>query len=253
MIPCTPWISEEDLSDCGLCDIGSVSAPQSAMLLEAATQIIYLLTGEQWPGQCEDIVRPCKCGCGPVVGDWAGPWPVRTGSGWMNICGGCGGYCGAGAAAILLPRRPVIEVLSVTIDGAPEPDYRLDSPGWLVRTDGGHWPSCQDITAATASPDTWEVSYLWGKVPPAAVRFAATVYASELVKACAGDASCRIPAGAVNVTQRGVSYDIELMDGQTGLYEVDQVIRAFNPHGRKRRARIYAPDDRRWVRSVSGS
>lgn len=253
MIPCTPYISEQDLTDCGLCEIGAVSADQATQILEIASQVLFLKTGQQFWGQCLDTVRPCNCGCGPVTGDWAGPWPSRSGAGWQNTCG-CGStYCGAGGAAIQLPNRPVIAVSSVLIDGDIFTDWRLDSPGWLIRTDGGVWPDCQNATLDTTQPGTWEVSYLWGKVAPEAVRFATTVLAAELVKACAGDEGCRIPAGAVSITRRNVTYNVDLTGGKTGLYEVDLIIDTFNPKGLKRKARIYAPDDFQFIRSVAGS
>ena len=250
---CTPWITEQDLVDCAMCNVGGLNPGQAELIIESASQILYLLSGQQFPGQCEDTVRPCNCHCGPVYGDWRGPWPMRSGSRWVNVCGGCGGYCGTSGAALLLPKRPVISVSSVMIDGDAFVDWRLDSPGHLVRTDGGAWPTCQNITLDTAQDNTWEISYIWGKVPPEALRFAATVLSSELVKACLGDSGCRIPAGAVSVQRQGVTYDFAVESGKTGLYEVDQIIQAFNPGGRKRRARVYSPQDVEWARTVSGS
>lgn len=247
-LPCQPYITEVDLADCGMCAVGSLSENQVQSIIQVASEVLYLKTGQQFPGQCMDTVRPCS-GCST----WNLPYPVRFASGWRNVCGCSDGRCGAGGATILLPKRPVISIASITIDGAAFADYRLDSPGWIVRTDGGDWPSCQDITLDSGEAGTWEVSYLYGKVAPQAVIFAATVLSSELVKACQGDDSCRIPAGAVSVARRGVTYDIDLTGGRTGLYEVDMVIDSFNPEHRKRRARVYAPDDDDWVRSTTGS
>jgi hypothetical protein len=245
---CQPWITEQDLADCGQCNIGKLSAGQAEQIITTASQILYLLSGQQFPGQCEDTVRPCNCsGCGVLR------YPVREGGVWHNVCGGCGGYCSAGGAAILLPKRPVIQVLSVEVDGAVEADWRLDSPGWLVRTDGGTWPSCQNITLDSGEPGTWTVSYLYGKVPPEALRFAATALSAELAKACYGDSSCRIPAGAVTVQRQGVTYDFAVETGKTGLYEVDLALSAVAPNGTHRKARIYSPDDFQWSRTASGS
>lgn len=247
-LPCSPWITEDDLADCHLCNVGGLAVGQAEQIITTATQILYLLSGQQFPGQCTDTVRPCNCS------DCSGlPVPVHFPSGWRNVCGGCGGYCGASGAAILLPNRPVISVQLVTIDGEPFADWRLDSPGWLVRTDGGSWPTCQDITSDSTEAGTWEISYTYGKVPPEALRFAATILSSELVKACLGDAGCRIPAGAVTVQRQGISYDFNIAEGKTGLYEVDLVVETFNPAGVKRRARVYTPDDVSWSRTSSGS
>lgn len=244
---CTPWITETDLVECQSCNVGGLPPGQADQIITTASQILYLLSGQQFPGQCEDTVRPCNCSsCGVLR------YPVRYRDGWQNVCGGCGGYCGT-SAAILLPKRPVIDITSVTVDGDVFADYRLDSPGWLVRTDGGMWPTCQDIGLDTDQTGTWEVSYLYGKIPPAALRFATTILASELVKACLGDALCRIPAGAVTVQRQGVSYDFAVTAGRTGLYEVDAVLDAFNPNKRKRQARVFSPDDTQWARTSTGS
>lgn len=254
-LPCTDWITEQDLSDCKMCDIGGLAEGQAAQIITTATQILYLLSGQQFPGQCQDQVRRCNCHCGPVYGDWRGPWPYRYASGWQNVCGSCGGWCGAAGASILLPKRPVIDIISVQIDGAPYADFRLDSPGHLVRTDGGVWPTCQNITLDIGEAGTWEIIYTYGKIPPEALRFAATILSSELVKACQGDSTCRIPAGAVTVQRQGITYDFAAAsaEGKTGLYEVDQIIQAFNPGGRKRRARVYSAQDVEWARTQTGS
>lgn len=238
---CSDWITLADLGDCGC---STAPNPQVvSQSITTASQILYLLSGQQFPGECTDIVRPCNChGCGGL------PVPMHFPSGWRNVCGGCGGYCGAGGASILLPNRPVISVEEVTIDGEPFTDFRLDSPGWLIRTDGGDWPSCQDITLDTTEAGTWEVSYTYGKVPPTALRFAAVVFATELVKACQGETTCRIPAGAVSMQRQGITYDFDIGLGKIGLFEVDRVIEAFNRHGVARRARVYSPDDLTWSR-----
>lgn len=248
MTICSAWITEQDLADCKMCTPAQLAAPQVEHIIETATQILYLLSGQQFPGQCVDTVRPCNCqGCGVLR------TPIRYGSGWVNVCGSCSGYCGAAGQAILLPKRPVIDVVSVFIDGSSFSDFRLDSPGWLVRTDGGTWPTCQDITQDVGSAGTWEVMYTWGKVPPAALRYAATILSSELVKACLGDGTCRIPAGAVTVQRQGVTYNFDIAEGKTGLMEVDLVLDAFNPGHRTRRARVYSPQDIQWARTQSGS
>lgn len=245
---CQPWIDEEDLVACGMCDTGRLSANKTAEIIRVASEVLYLLSGQQFPGQCQDQVRPCNCSpCGVLR------YPVRLANGWANVCGSCGGYCGAGGAAILLPKRPVIDIISVLIDGAIFSDYRLDSPGYLVRTDGGVWPGCQNITLDTSEDGTWEVTYTYGKVPPASLRFAATVLSAELAKACYGDTTCRIPAGAVTVQRQGITYDFNVAEGRTGLYEVDTVLDAFNPGRRRRKARIYSPDDIEFARTTSGS
>lgn len=247
---CTPWFTEADLVGCPSgCEAGTVTAEEVAEIITAASEFVFLKTGQQFHGSCYDTVRPCACGsgsCGTVT-------PIHTPAGWLNVCGGCGfdRYCNCAGNAILLPQRPVSSIASVMLDGALFTEWRLDSPGWLIRTDGAAWPCCQDIRLATTEPNTWEISYFWGVEPPAMILRAARTLASELVKGCAGDAHCRIPVGAVQITRRGVNYDmgLHLAAGQTGLWEVDLVIDAINPALRTRRARVYSPDDTRFVRT----
>ena len=59
MTLCQSWITEQDLADCALCNIGGLAQNQAEQIIETASQILYLLTGQQFPGQCVDQVRPC--------------------------------------------------------------------------------------------------------------------------------------------------------------------------------------------------
>ena len=146
------------------------------------------------------------------------------------------------------------EVKSLTLDEEVVPVYDLEvEEDHSFVADAFVVHNCQNIALTSAEAGTWEVTYTWGKVPPEAARFAATVLSAELVKACLGDSGCRIPAGAVTVQRQGITFDFSLTDGKTGLYEVDLAIAALNPHGVKRRARVYSPDDFQWARTTTGS
>jgi glycine/D-amino acid oxidase-like deaminating enzyme len=101
-------------------------------------------------------------------------------------------------------------------------------------------------------PGTWEVTYEYGLPIPEGGRFAARQLVVEMVKACAGDATCRLPAGVASVTRRGVQVDFAGLEGRTGLYEVDQWVNAVNPKGGKL-ARVLAYDDPRFIRDRIGS
>jgi len=228
MTLCTPWIEIDDrLADCGCPSDASAEVVQAA--IDTATDILFRLSGQQYPGLCTESRRPCRtatsCGCAS-----------------FHLCTCVGGD------TIVLPRRNVVSVDSVRIDGLPFTDFVFYPPNWLVRTDGEYWPCCQDLTLDTTHDGTWSVTYTYGRQPTEGAKNAARVLSAELVKACVSDASCRIPIGAVSVTRRGVTYDTSAQDeGKTGISEVDLWLSAVNPGGRKRRPRLVSPDDTRWV------
>jgi hypothetical protein len=124
--------------------------------------------------------------------------------------------------------------------------YRIDDAQWLVRQDGDHWPICQDYNLAAGLTGTWSVTYFRGAVVPDSVLAAAGSLACEFAKACTGG-ECRLPGRVSSIIRQGVS--IQLVDvsdllkhGFTGLTEVDQVIRAFNPSSLTHRLRVLSPD-----------
>jgi hypothetical protein len=196
--------------------------------IATATDILYRLSGRQWPGECQGTWRPCRtterCGCGD-----------------FHLCNCIGG------ATIVLPHPRVLSIDAITMDGSSFLDYRFYKPNWLTRTDGERWPCCQDLTLDTTEDGTWSVTYTHGGMPPVGGLTAARVLTAELVKACTADKSCRIPVGAVSVTRRGVTYDMSANEGKTGITEVDLWLNSVNPHGRKKRASIVDPEATRWI------
>jgi len=267
MTLCSTWITEAELIECGECDAGSLPALRVAEIVNAASDLLYRLSGRQWPGVCEDVIRPCRCSsCS--LDPWYSlassiPWAVRDNGAWINVTCGCGGGepCGCGGDALALPYYPVISVIEVLIDGAVFSAWRLDRGGILQRTDGGSWPCCQDRSLAITEDGTWQVTYEFGADPPQSAKEAARALAIETVKACTSDKTCRLPRGTTSVTRRGVSYSIEsinlisgLRQTQTGLPEVDLWLASVNPDGLRSRARVLSPDDAQFVRpTVVGS
>ena len=253
---CAPWLTEAELIECGECDAGSLPALRVAEIVLAASDLLYRLSGRQWSGACQDVIRPCRCvSCS--VGEL--PYAVRDNGAWINVTCGCRSeYCGCGSEALRLPFTPVIDVDQVLIDGAIFSAWRLDRGGVLVRTDGGSWPCCQDISAATTQPGTWQITYDYGEDPPQAAKEAARALAIETVKACTADKTCRLPRGVTSVSRRGVSYQFEGVSQvpfgkqfiKTGLPEVDLWLASVNPDGLRQRASILSPDDPQFARPL---
>jgi hypothetical protein len=201
--------------------------------IEAASDILYALSGYRWPGPQADVVRPCS----PLRAQaprWLGtaypPAVVGAGTGWC----GCAGpeLCGCATPGIVeLAGTPVVSVERVTVDAVvlPPAAYRLMGQ-LLVRTDGTDWPCCQDWTVEGDQPGAFEVRYTWGALPPVAGEYACAALACELWRATSPDSdtvnACRLPKRITTISRQGVNLAMldpmtMFPDGMTGLPEVD--------------------------------
>lgn len=208
---CSNWITDwDDVIAC--CSAASeLSDTQKALIIDQVSDLLFNLSGGQFPGVCERTIRPCiECRC-------------------RGRC--CCDYEKLDLGAAF----PVDEVLAVTIDGeVMDPaDYRVDNWRWLVRLDGLRWPRCQDMLAGEAEQGSFSITYTWGRSIPAGARAAAISMACEFAKKCRGSASCRLPERVTSLTQQGVSMTLLdpflfLEQGGTGLYEVDLWLTSVN-------------------------
>lgn len=256
---CEPWATEADL--CSPCNDYEVLGPIAGDMLQAASDILFELSGRQFPGECERTIRPCarrRYGNQPIDG---GPPGWHKGWGWCG-CGGDACSCG-GLYQVELGAYPITEVTQVKVDGVVlSPSlYRVDDYRTLVRLqdpDGSNpgWPRTQLLDRPDTAEDTWSVTFRWGRpVPPAGVR-AAAVLACELALSCDPENAdkCRLPKNVTSVTREGVTIVMSPSDfldaqGKTGLYEVDLFIRAYNPQRIRRRASLWWPGADRQVRA----
>lgn len=226
-----------------------------------AIRVLWAATGRQY-GYCAVTVRPCQRSQLPAYLTYPAlfsPWG-NNGFAWnwglVGLPGGgstqlvnqacCGGMCGCGAADIALPG-PLDSITNVTIDGAvlTPTAYRLDG-NRLTRQDGQSWPISQDFNQPIGNVNTWSVTYPRGQAVPVEVNAAAGELAYQVAKAHTGQA-CLLPLKATSVTRNGVSVQLLnvsdfLTKGLTGLYDVDAVILACNPHGAKAPPRVISPD-----------
>jgi hypothetical protein len=230
-----PWVTPEQVQ--AVCP-AAWDGTQLAGPIEAASSILFALSGGVWPGPQADVVRPCTPlqSLGYTGGSSYGP--VYATGAWAPLGGWCGcsgpDVCGCATAShVQLPGVPATSVQAVTVDAVvlPATAYRLTDQ-LLVRTDGGSWPCCQDLAVAGDQPGAWQVAYTWGAEPPLAGQYACAALACELWKATTGSAepgivdSCRLPKRITSITRQGVS--MALLDpmtmfpeGLTGLPEVD--------------------------------
>lgn len=277
--PCQAWITGDELADfCRLTDVGSDTALLDE-IAEAASEILFQLSGRQFNGECETTVRPCRVGCScwsgwgqagwPYVGGiaWAWGWNGTYGAwdfGWFS---GDSSVCGCKPLSqVELAGYPVTSIVEVLIDGVAldpvyasdgvSPTYRLDGYRFLVRMNDPaepdvekRWPACQNLALPEDQPGTWAITYTYGQSVPEAGLLAAKQLGCQLW-ASTGRGACVLPPGTTKVTRLGISVDKGLFsswarkDGSwaTGLPLVDAFLQAVNPIGQRRRPAIWSPD-----------
>lgn len=224
-----------------------------------AVQSIRMLTGYK-VGGCPVVLRPCSPRCIPgswlvapgMDGNWAGysGWTfqpyIGTNGQWLNACGCKNDSCSCVKVEEVVLPNAVSNVTEVMIDGAVlDPSaYRVDNYNRLVRTDGGAWPTCQDMNL-NEGEGTFFVTAQEGAAVDGLASYAAGVLAVEFAKACTGG-KCSLPPGVVSVTRSGVTMELasgSFPTGMTGIREVDLFIQHWNPYGlRTGGAEVYSVD-----------
>lgn len=211
---------------------------------------------------CPVAVRPCAARCNPgvwmeaTVSGFPSDGPYISQGRWYNACGCTSSTtcdCGPISEVIL----PVAEatVTGITIDGGTlDPTaYRVDNGNRLVRTDGGAWPLCQNMSLDSGE-GVFEVTYYPGLAPDAALSFAAGLLAVEWYKACNGN-DCRLPSGATRIQRQGISFEVPadmFSSGLSGIREVDAIVAAYNPYRLVTPSAVFSPDARKVGRVRTG-
>lgn len=254
--PCTPWITDDDVAEC--CNVETSDPVIYEAVAQQASDILFQLSGRQFPGECERSVRPscdpCWCGYqvlsrGHIVGPWDWGYPLTS------YCDSCLVACSP--SLVKLAGYPVREVSEVLIDGVPlaADEYRLVNDRYLMRTESGHWPWSQNLTLPDTEDHTWSITYTYGADPPSLGVSAAAQLACELYKAC-NNQDCALPAGTTRVTRQGITIDKLAFTSwaygkagawQTGLSLVDAFLSAYNPAALPRRPIFYAPGKRQYA------
>lgn len=254
---CAPWVELGDLTLWWPPNLDNDD--DRAAIIDAASDVLYGLSAEQYGGVCTSTVRPCGTGvAGGSIPDWwwdtagvdrwrAAGWP------WSGLRACTGGDCSCAYRRLDLPGGPVVEIIEVVEDGvALDPTtYRLVGSRSLYRVEGS-WRCTQPLHLPLDEPGTWGVTYRHGVAPPPAGVLAARALVTELAKARAGDKTCRLPARVVEAARQSVSVMIEplaglLAEGLTGIAEVDLFIRSANPTRAIRPGRVRSPDERTFV------
>lgn len=251
MTVCAPWaVADEDA--CAPC---TADTPDLDKWIGIASELLYELSGQRFPGVCEDTAHPCAQPCGQdgprVYSDDVLMWSNSA----VSMLGSCG--CGRSACGctslseLVLTGWPLISVEQVTIDGVEldEAAYEINDWRRLVRIDGDAWPACSD---------DFEIKFTYGAAPPSPGVAAAASLGCQLALACSGSGDCRLPQRVQSITRQGVSMVLLdpftfFDDGRTGLYDVDLFLAAYGPTAKKRwPSLIVNPDTRARVRRVTG-
>lgn len=216
-------------------------------------------------GLCEIVLRPCRDDCQGFTTFWGNgpyPWPGGSSRGyqfgpalingsWLNLgCQRCGTHrCSCTDLVGLTLPGPVAEIVEVLIDGvAVEPTaYRVANRRYLLRSDGGTWPVCQDLAAAPTEADTFQVTYTRGVAVPPGGQVAAGILANQFALAAANDGACQLPKRIQTVTRQGVtvamidSFD-NVNQGFTGIWLIDSWVQSIVSAPKP--SRVISPDYR---------
>lgn len=252
MTLCTPWLDLADETDAGYycCNANDYAQGVLARQTLAASHMLYRASGEQYPGICEAVVRPCL-GCGGAVqflayaSGGSRPLPTSRLSPWRCSCGpGAVGACVAGGIA--LPGHPVREVTEVKVNGDVVTDWRLvrdAALGAVLLRVGGSWPAHQDMTLDDTEEGTWSVAYTYGNRPDPSGLAAVATLACELAMACNGDEDCRLPQRLQTLVRENVTATIldPGPDEGFGIREVDTWVANANPGRLQRSGRMFSP------------
>lgn len=253
--PCAPW---DAVIRCDLSQITG-SAAVSGVALEAATEVLYALTGGRF-GTCTVTIRPCRRSCNGGTGgptSWwdFGTWPRPTffDGVWYNVvCGSCITDCSCTVLDEVKLPRAVNSVTAVKVDGvtlatsAYDLQYTNAGP-MLVRTDGHLWPLCNDFTKDDSQTRTWSVTATYGEPVPTLGQIAVGELTCEFIRALTDSEDCQLPPNTQTVVRQGIT--IEMLDpntvfesGLTGLRFCDRFINTYNPGHLRERTKVYDVD-----------
>lgn len=215
--PCSAWPVVW-----GACDLTGVSPAVTGVAVQAATEVLWSLSGRRF-GTCQLTIRPCRRDCSGMswgfLAGFSGPsgwwqWgtyprPLFFNGVWYNLtCGGCtDGSCSCSIVSEALLPSPVTAVVDVKVDGVTlsPTAYRLDDYRKLVRVDGGQWPLCNDLTKADTQTGTWSVTVQFGESVPDLGQVAVGELACQFARALSDTGDCRLPKPVQQLIRQGVT------------------------------------------------
>lgn len=261
---CAPWATSADMADY----VPNRPAGDYTIWLREASELLYILSGRQFPGICTQTVRPqrASCGCWQVLsrGHIVAPvqWEWIGGSWWAESESFQGYGCGSLHAVRLAGYVQAITQVRISGVVVDPTTYRVDQNEWLVRlTDPATgvnpgWPACQDMSLPDGAAGTFDVTYQWGRTPPLAGVRAAAMLAWQLYLLDNPDSKgkCKLPAGWTSITRQGITItrsDIQKLATEgTGIVGIDAFLNTANPGGMDRPPAVYSRDVMPYARRV---
>lgn len=228
--------------------------------LQAASELVWNLSGRRF-GFCTQVLRPCRRECQGMPWPFAEsswpylmpgmtyPLPVWWNGQWLNLtCGSCASDCSCDTVEEVTLPGGVYQILQVLIDGeelSPSA-YRLDDNRLVVRTDGGTWPLCNNLSKDDDQVGTWSITAQWGEPLPEIGKLAVGELACEFGKYLSGQ-DCKLPQAVTSLSRQGVSLTFadpeQALDaGRLGLQFTDMFLSAYNPGKLHARSQVYSVD-----------
>lgn len=232
---CDPWPIR------WACDVQNVDPEMLDLVQQAATNILWGLTGRRY-GVCsttEAYIFDCGSPCNL-------PWSASMPDGVRYVYDTAYGapfirWWNDGRCKIQLARQPVRQVIEVRLNGAV-----LDASNYDVQRDGltrlTHvWPCASGCSEAPV-----EVDYEFGFEVPPLGELAMGELACELLAALEGR-DCQLPSNVTSVARQGTTITLGdaatlFGDSRTGLPVVDAFIQATNPNRLRQSGRVASPD-----------
>jgi hypothetical protein len=238
--PCAPWTDAELVTACEA--YADVESEALETPITVASELLYNLSGMQFPGTCTGTVRPV---------DRA--FLIRATDGTYEIPYGSFRWTALGHAyAFDTQTVPIKSVTEVLVDGVAMDlaNVIVQDERWIIRRDGQAWPVAQRLNLPTTEVGTWSLTYTYGDAPPASGVLAASKLAGELALSCGSESQrkcCRLSRRVQQVTRQGMSMILldpfQFLDkGRLGIMEIDAFLMTFNPEGLQGEPVFGSPD-----------
>lgn len=239
--PCQPYITGDQISGYpNVCAVpASEDGPDFDAIADAASEVIYVLTGMQFPGTCRATVRPVRRhhdrASVTLLGTARPAWP--------------GGFFGCGDE---IPLHDPIFVddtnpITVKIDGEPFTDFYVRDGYKLVRSDDHPWPSRNQLNLADTEEGTFSITYSFGTPAPNVVKRAALTLGVEYAREDMRDPRTRLPPGTRTASRDGLSVGLDtevdrIRTAGSAIPDIAAVMGTFNPTNNRMPTLIYSPD-----------
>lgn len=225
----TLWLNNSDTAD--------PSGPYTDLAVQQASWILYKLTAEKYPGigTSTDVFTSenyVDMSLTPTVINGQVTNIPRFVSGLRNL---------------RLRQSPVLSVQSVVWHGeVMDPStYTLRNSAYLVRANAIPW--------VFDPVNEMVITYTHGVAVPMAGKRAAIRLANEMIYALNDDPACTLPERISSITRQGETFTVLdpqtfLLNGKTGIYEIDLFLAAANPDKAKKKPKVFSPDKPRGER-----